>query len=83
MSHKTDSFQTNLNKIMGGVFFPDGYAGEATFQRLELKFASKLRELSLDNRALKKQLRYTQEAKLNDYLLPWFIICSIYLREII
>lgn len=34
----------------------DGYAGEATFQRLELKFASKLRELSMDNRALKKQL---------------------------
>lgn len=53
---------------MGGFFFPDGYAGEATFQRLELKFASKLRELSMDNRALKKQLRYTQRTKLIDYL---------------
>lgn len=65
---------------MGGVFFPDGYAGEATFQRLELKFASKLRELSMDNRALKKQLRYTQKAKLNDYLL--FITVVYYLFHV-
>lgn len=65
--------------------FPDGYAGEATFQRLELKFASKLRELSMDNRALRKQVRYTQRTKLIDYLslITWFIICPIYLREII
>lgn len=48
--------------------FTDGYAGEATFQRLELKFASKLRELSMDNRALRKQVRYTQRTKLIDYL---------------
>lgn len=48
--------------------FPDGYAGEATFQRLELKFASKLRELSMDNRALRKQVRYTQRTKSIDYL---------------
>ena len=38
----------------------DIYTDEAVFQRLELKFASKMRELSSDNRALKKQLRYTQ-----------------------
>ncbi|XP_062582087.1 xylosyl- and glucuronyltransferase LARGE1-like [Saccostrea cucullata] len=38
----------------------DGYANEAVFQRLELKFASKLRELSSDNRALKKQLSLTR-----------------------
>ena len=30
---------------------------EAVFQRLELKFASKMQELSSDNKALKKQLR--------------------------
>lgn len=48
--------------------FPDGYAGEATFQRLELKFASKLRELSMDNRALRKQVRYTQRTESIDYL---------------
>lgn len=65
---------------MGGFFFPDGYAGEATFQRLELKFASKLRELSMDNRALKKQLRYTQKAKFNDYLL--FITVVYYMFHI-
>ncbi|XP_048779564.1 xylosyl- and glucuronyltransferase LARGE1-like [Ostrea edulis] len=34
----------------------EGYTNEAVFQRLELKFASKLRELGSDNRALKKQL---------------------------
>lgn len=66
--------------------FPDGYAGEATFQRLELKFASKLRELSMDNRALRKQVRYTQRTKLIDYLsfitLVYYMF-HIYLREII
>lgn len=66
--------------------FTDGYAGEATFQRLELKFASKLRELSMDNRALRKQVRYTQRTKLIDYLsfitLVYYMF-HIYLREII
>lgn len=66
--------------------FTDGYAGEATFQRLELKFASKLRELSMDNRALRKQVRYTQRTKLIYYLsfitLVYYMF-HIYLREII
>ncbi|XP_078334366.1 xylosyl- and glucuronyltransferase LARGE1-like [Crassostrea virginica] len=34
----------------------DIYTDEAVFQRLELKFASKMQELSSDNKALKKQL---------------------------
>lgn len=61
--------------------FTDGYAGEATFQRLELKFASKLRELSKDNRALRKQVRYTQRTKLIDYLS--FITLIYYMFHIL